>query len=104
MIFKKHKEKSKNISKNKIIGKKTPNIGDIKKVIKFAFFPVKITETDNHVIYVWFERYIEINEFRYIPNLVKVFTDKKEPNCCILDVGWRCKEKKLYTKKKNKKF
>lgn len=50
-------EKPKKVIK---IAKKGPEHGDVKIKIKFAFFPVKINETD----YVWFEKYIETYCYR----------------------------------------
>jgi hypothetical protein len=40
----------------------TPNLGDKKEVVRFAFLPTKINDDTT----VWLEKYIEIYEFKKV--------------------------------------
>ena len=47
-------------NKPMIVGRKCPNIGDIKEKVRFAFFPVKINKEN----VVWLEKYVEVYEYK----------------------------------------
>lgn len=42
---------------------KQPNLGDIKVVSKFAFFPVSVFTSEYGQCIVWFQRYYQLLEF-----------------------------------------
>jgi len=45
---------------NPLIGKKGPNVGDEKTIIKFAWFPKRIEKTK----IVWLEKYVEVMVYK----------------------------------------
>jgi hypothetical protein len=49
----------KEFDKKVLLGRKGPNIGDTKEVIKFSYIPIKVG-----VCTVWLEKYIEVYEYK----------------------------------------
>ena len=90
-------EITKNESKSSgeiLTGDKGPEIGDTKKIVKFAWFPVKI----NTRYIIWLERYIEVHEWRYrYANKNSYFGVDMDEFLKINKVlGWGIKERKFY--------
>lgn len=48
------------IDKPMLVGRKGPNIGDIKEKVRFAFLPIKINKEN----VVWLEKYVEVYEYK----------------------------------------
>lgn len=82
--------------RNPIVGKKVPEIGDTKEVVKFALFPVKIDRTKR----VWLERYIEVYTYKKytIRRENKDFFLMGEPVNIWETIDWKLIEKKYYYK------
>jgi len=95
MVYKIKQPKPK--PKKGMITYKSPELGDTKEKIRFAFFPVDITKTEG----VWLEKYAELWEYRkyyhtvskYPYNSTKLDISEKE-----LTKGWKLVGKRIIKK------